>query len=332
MGPVIVVRAPNWLGDTVMALPALSALRVGEPRARIAIVGRWARLLAGQGVADLLLDYPGHWVDRRRFARALGDEPADLALLLPNSFESALAARRWRARRRVGFAGDGRGPLLTDALPLPAPRLHQVDEYRLLVRAAGVDTPGEWPTWRLAPRAPAEAEVDSLLAEAGLRGRARLVGLHPGAAGGGAKRWAGSSYAALADALADGGFAPLLLGAPADLAAGQEIASSARSRPPSLAGRDRAELLPHLLSRLCCLVSGDTGVAHLGAALGVPTVTLFGPTDPRRTAPRSPQARIVSPGAPCAPCFRSECPIDHPCMRAITVADVEQRVREAIAS
>ncbi|OGL19932.1 MAG: lipopolysaccharide heptosyltransferase II [Candidatus Rokubacteria bacterium RIFCSPLOWO2_12_FULL_71_19] len=332
MGPVIVVRAPNWLGDTVMALPALHALRVGKPQARIAVVGRWARLLAGQGVADLLLDYPGPWAERRRFARALGDEPADLALLLPNSFESALAARRWGARRRLGFAGDGRGALLTDALPLPSPRLHQVDEYRLLARAAGVDTPGERPTWRLSPRAEAEAEVDSLLATAGLGGRARLVGLHPGAAAGPAKRWAASSYAALADALADGGFAPLLLGSAADRAAGAEISASARSRPPSLAGRDRAELLPHLLSRLSCLVSGDTGVAHLAAALGVATVTLFGPTDPRLTAPRSPRARIVSPGAPCAPCFRAECPIDHLCMQAVTVAAVAQGLREAISS
>lgn len=332
MGPVIVVRAPNWLGDTVMALPALHALRVGERQARIAIVGRWARLLAGQGLADLLLDYPGPWAERRRFARVLGDEPADLALLLPNSFESALAARRWGARRRLGFAGDGRSALLTDALALPSPRLHQVDEYRLLVRAAGVETPSERPTWRLSSRAAAEAEVDGLLAAAGLQARSRLVGLHPGAAAGPAKRWAGSAYAALADALADDGFAPLLLGSPADLAAGEEISASARSRPPSLAGRDRAELLPHLLSRLSCLVSGDTGVAHLAAALGVATVTLFGPSDPTLTAPRSPRARIVSPGAPCAPCFRAECPIDHPCMRAITVREVELRLREAIAS
>ena len=295
MGPVIVVRAPNWLGDTVMALPALHALRVGKPQARIAVVGRWARLLAGQGVADLLLDYPGPWAERRRFARALGDEPADLALLLPNSFESALAARRWGARRRLGFAGDGRGE----------------DRARRLLK---------------------EAEVDSLLATAGLGGRARLVGLHPGAAAGPAKRWAASSYAALADALADGGFAPLLLGSAADRAAGAEISASARSRPPSLAGRDRAELLPHLLSRLSCLVSGDTGVAHLAAALGVATVTLFGPTDPRLTAPRSPRARIVSPGAPCAPCFRAECPIDHLCMQAVTVAAVAQGLREAISS
>jgi ADP-heptose:LPS heptosyltransferase len=93
-------------------------------------------------------------------------------------------------------------------------------------------------------------------------------------------------------------------------------------------GRDRPALLPHLLARLAALVSADTGVAHLAAALGVATVTLFGPTDP---APRAPTARVLAPGAPCAPCFRSRCPIDHVCMRAIAADTVAAEVREALA-
>jgi ADP-heptose:LPS heptosyltransferase len=101
--------------------------------------------------------------------------------------------------------------------------------------------------------------------------------------------------------------------------------------PRSLVGRDRPALLPHLLTRLRGLVSADTGVAHLAAALGVITVTLFGPTDPRLTAPRSARARVVAPGAPCAPCFLDVCPIDHVCMRAIDADAVAAEVREAMA-
>ena len=332
MALIVVVRAPNWLGDTVMALPALHALRAGQPQARIMVVGRWAPLLAGQGTADLLLGYPAGWVARRRFAQALADEPADLALLLPGSFESALAARLWRARRRVGFASDGRRLLLTDPLPVPAPRLHQVDEYLLLARAAGVEVADRQPLWRVTPNPSAEAEVDGLLQEAGASPGDRLVGLHLGAAAGPAKRWRAHSFAMLADALTEAGLAPLLLGSAADGPGADEVRSASRSSPRSLVGRDRPALLPPLLRRLSCLVSGDTGVAHLAAALSVPTVTLFGPTDPRLTAPRSPRALAVHGGAPCAPCFRGSCPIDHGCMRGITVEEIEQRVREAIAS
>ena len=98
----IVVRTPNWLGDTVMALPTLAALRAAEPHARITLVGRWAPLLAGQGVADVLLLYPKPLAARRYLARALAAERPDLVILLPNSLESALAAWRWRAPRRLG--------------------------------------------------------------------------------------------------------------------------------------------------------------------------------------------------------------------------------------
>jgi ADP-heptose:LPS heptosyltransferase len=101
---------------------------------------------------------------------------------------------------------------------------------------------------------------------------------------------------------------------------------------PSLVARDRLELLPRLLTRLACLVSSDTGVAHLAAAVGTPTVTLFGPTDPRLTAPRSRAARRVDGRAPCAPCFLPRCPIEHVCMRDITAASVVEAVDEALTA
>ena len=131
----IVVRMPNWLGDTVMALPALAALRGARPEARITVMGRWAPLLSGQGVADIVLSYPPRLRDRLHVARSLRPERPDLALLLANSLEAALAAWNWGAKRRLGFDTDGRRWLLTDIVPRPWPRLHQTDEYAVLLRA-----------------------------------------------------------------------------------------------------------------------------------------------------------------------------------------------------
>jgi heptosyltransferase-2 len=327
----IVVRTPNWLGDTVMALPTLTALRAAEPEARITLVGRWATLLAGQGVADVVLPYPRALAARRRLAHALAAERADVAVLLPSSIESALAAWRWRAARRVGYATDGRVALLTDALPLPAPRRHQVDEYAALLAPLGVSAAAAAPSWKLGPDAAMATEVTQLLAEVGLPAGARAIGLHLGTAFGSSKLWPAEAFGRLAQRLAAIGLAPVLLGTAEDGATAAAVARAAAGPIASLVGRDRPALLPRLLSRLACLVSGDTGVAHLAAAVGVATVTLFGPTDARLTAPRGRRSRVLEGQAPCAPCFLPRCPIDHVCLTRIEPEEVLNEVRRAVA-
>ncbi len=330
---LIVVRAPNWLGDTVMALPALSALRAARAEARIMVIGPWASLLSGQGVADILLPYPRGLRERLDFARSLRAERADLVLLLPISLESALAAWGWRAGRRLGFDTDGRRPFLTDVVPLPSPRRHQIEEYGLLMTAAGVQMDRDaTPVWRLAPAAAADAEIDALLAEAGVRAGARVVGLHLGAAFGPSKLWPAESFGRLAARLDAAGISPVLLGARDDAETGATATRAAGVSLPSLVGRDRPALLPRLLARLSCLVSGDTGVAHLAAALGIPTVTLFGPTDPRLTAPRAKTAQVLSRKVACSPCFLTACPIGHNCLRGIPPEEVLAQVRAALGA
>jgi heptosyltransferase-2 len=326
-GTAVVVRGPNWLGDTVMALPALRALRRSRADARITLTGRWAGLLTGLGVADALLPYPARAGARRRFNRALGAERPDVALVLPGSFESALAARQWRARRRIGYDTDARGALLTDRLPLPNPREHQIDEYARLVEALGIRVDDATPAWTLGASADADREIDGWLAEIGVGDRARLAGLHLGAAFGPSKLWPAESFARLAAQLASARLTPVLLGSPDDRQTEAAVVAASRRPPASLVGRDRVALMPRLLARLACLVSGDTGVAHLAAALGVPTVTLFGPTDPRLTAPRGPSARALANPAPCSPCFLASCPVEHSCMRGIEVDAVAHAVR-----
>jgi len=328
---VVLVRLPNWLGDTVMALPALHGLRAARPDACVLAIGRWARLLSGQGVADVVVPYPSGGGARRRLAASLRGMRADAAVLLPNSFESALAARLWGARTRLGYDTDLRRTLLSHAVPLPSPRLHQVDEYRGLLEAAGVAAPETVPAWRLVDDAPADELVSTLLREGGVSDGERAVGLHLGASFGSSKLWPAEAFGEVASRLRERGLAPVLLGGPAEATMAAAVSTCAGWVVPSLVGRDRMELLPQLLARLACLVSSDTGVAHLAAAVGTPTVTLFGPTDPRRTAPRSRAAVAVEGRAPCAPCFLPRCPIDHVCMRDITAASVALAVEEARA-
>jgi len=331
-GGVLVVRLPNWLGDTVMALPALAALRAARPDALVTAVGPWAPLLTGQAVADVLLKYPRDGRTRRKLAVAMRAMRPDAAVLLPNSFESALAARRWGARIRLGYDTDMRHALLTHMIDLPSPRRHQVDEYTGLLEAADIPAKTERPQWRLGEDPVAEAEVTTMLTEAGCGGAGSLIGLHLGAAFGSSKLWPPASYAELTGQLTERGCEPLLIGGPEDLAMAEAVQALAGSRVASTVGRDRAHMLPRLLARLGCLVSSDTGIAHLAAALDVPTITLFGPTDPHLTAPRGPRVRSIEGPAPCAPCFLPRCPIDHVCMRAISAASVATAVDEARAA
>src|SRR5262245_46773593 len=134
----LLVRLPNWLGDTVMAVPVLASLRAAWPEARVVAAGPWASLLAGQRLAEVLLNYPRTWSGRLRAADAVPDPRPELAVILPNSFEAALTAWYWGAQRRVGFAAGGRSWLLTDAVPRDSALRHQVDEYLLLVEHCGI--------------------------------------------------------------------------------------------------------------------------------------------------------------------------------------------------
>jgi lipopolysaccharide heptosyltransferase II len=317
----VAVRLPNWLGDTVMAVPTLAAIRAEWPEARVLAAGPWAALLSQQGLADVLLGYPRTWGGRLRAADTACAFAPDLAIMLPNSLESALAAWYWGARRRVGFAAGARSGLLTDAVPVPAPRPHQIDEYLLLAERCGVPVAARQPM--LTPPAPDSIErrdaARLLEGVAGGRGQAPRIGVHLGAAYGPSKLWPLERVTEFCRLLDADGTRAILLGAPGD--ADVAAAITAIAPAASLVGRDTPALLPAVLAELDVLVSGDTGVAHLAAALGTPVVALFGPTDPALSAPRG-HALVVTNPVPCSPCFYRHCPIEHPCLRDIDAARV----------
>ena len=332
MPETLIVRLPNWLGDTVMAVPALRALRSECADARVALVGPWATLLAGQDLADVLVPYPRSWAGRLARWDGLRALEASTAILLPNSMEAALAARYWRAQRRVGFDAGGRGWLLTDPVPTATPRGHQVDQYLLLIERFGVSAGSRTPKLVAPPPESAQrATARELLRDAGVvvEGRGAVVGIQLGAAYGPSKLWPPARIADLCRGLRDVAGVPVLLGARDDVAVAQRLVDE--TGVASVVGRDSPELLTALLAELDALVCGDTGVGHLAAALGTPVVALFGPTDPAGTAPRGP-VRVIAHGVPCAPCFYRACPIDHPCLRGVGADEVHRALDEVLAS
>jgi heptosyltransferase-2 len=335
----LIVFAPNWLGDAVMALPAIDDVRRHAPGASISVAARpsIAPLFAlVPGIRDVVV------VDRqgagwRDGVRQLREGAFDTALLLPNSLQSAVTAWRAGIPERWGYRTQGRASLLTRAVRAPAPRAHQALYYQRLTEALGF-APGP-----LVPRldAPADARraAADLLASAGWNGRSPLVALAPGAAYGGAKRWPAASFAALATALASDGVMSVLVGGEADADAGAAVmgtgivlgeAPGKISVPINLIGRTDLPMLAGVLVQCRALVSNDSGAMHLGAALGVPLVAIFGPTNERETRPLGRlDPVLLSHDVWCRPCMLRECPLTHRCMRGVRVETVLAAVRGA---
>ena len=337
----VLVRTPNWLGDVVMALPALAALRAHFPGATLAVAGPGplAPLLAVvPGVDEVVGVTRGGRGARSSETEALRCGGFDLAVLLPNSFGSAWTARRAGIPERWGFAGQWRRALLTRAVPSPRRRvpLHQVDRYLELVGGLGIEPVAAEP--RLEAPASMRARARELLSPAGGGEGRPLVGIAPGAAYGHAKRWPPARYARVAARLIrEHGARVVLLGSPHDRDAGHAIESTlgaGAGRSPgvlNLIGRTGLSELIGLLAACRTLIAGDSGAMHLAAALGVPVTAMFGPTDERLTAPIGGHAVLTHP-VWCRPCFFRDCPIDHRCMTRISEAEVLQAAGRPLAA
>jgi heptosyltransferase-2 len=326
----LAIRSPNWLGDAVMALPATGAVRRAFPDAHITVA-------APASVAPLFRDSTNGQpddvltiADRKQEASALAARGFDTILLLPNSFRSAWAARRAAIPARWGYATAFRRPLLSRAVARPRGRLHQSQYYLELVRGLGLEALPESP--RVQPRRETAARAEAFAAAQGMAA-ATVVGFAPGAAYGHAKRWPPSRVADLIVRLTrETGAVCVLFGAAGDRSAGREIESSlpADVRAVNAIGRTDLRLLAGLVARCAAFVSNDSGAMHLAAALGIPVVAIFGPTDERVTAPlggpsrdgRHAEPEILTRPVFCRPCMLRDCPIDHRCMKRITVEDV----------
>jgi heptosyltransferase-2 len=317
----VIVRAPNWLGDAVMALPALAAVRR-------AFAGRTLIVAARASIAPLFEEGTAAapdailTVDRAREAEQLRAAGADAILLLPNSFRSAWTARRSGIAERWGYRASGRGFLLTRAVARPRGTLHHVAYYDALARGLGFDATDPAPRIEASPAS--RDRAGALLAAAGVAAGSPIVGFAPGAAYGRAKQWPPERVAQVIAGVTRDGCTAVLVGARDDRETGRAIESSlpADARVVNLIGRTSLRELAGVMARCAAFVSNDSGAMHLAAALGVPLTAIFGPTDERATGPSGGPADVILRDVFCRPCLLRECPIDHRCMKRIDVDSV----------
>jgi heptosyltransferase-2 len=348
----VMVRVPNWVGDAVMAEPALRELRRIFGESTITLVARrWvAGLLEGEGLADEFIPasdaqtFVQAATNFVRDARLLRRKRFDLAVLLPNAFGAALLARVAGANNIAGYSTDGRRALLHFVVPFEPNYKsgHQVRYYlniaaeleRKLTGSDNVDIETAQPRLHVAEAERGRARV--MLGKSGIttaesRTVSRIVALSPGATNSRAKRWLAERFAATADRLAEqNGFQTIIVGTAGDFEVAEEVARRMRSHAVVLAGRTNITDLKAVLACASLVISNDTGTAHVSAALGVPTVVVFGPTEHVSTRPLSDAVTIVRHDVECSPCMLRDCPIDHRCMTRVEVDNVYSAAQDLL--
>ena len=339
----ILVRATNWVGDAVMSIPALQALRECYPAARISILARpWVAGLYGrEPFCDELIPYdaPRGWkgiAEKRRVAGELRGRRFDAAILLQNAFEAAALVRWAGIPARIGYARDGRGWLLTHPIPTPlsgeTPRHQRFYYLELLKRARLIESYPADGVIRLHDAATAALVGRERLQR--ILGAERVVGVSPGAAYGGAKRWLPERFADAAIQVARERSAGVaVFGSEAERSICEmvrEKIEGACVRCASLAGSTNLGEFIEMAAACDVFLTNDSGPMHIASALGVPTVVVFGATDEEATGPTGEQSRIVREPVECSPCLLRECPIDHRCMTRVSAARVAQTALELI--
>jgi heptosyltransferase II len=339
----IMVRATNWIGDAIISLPAIEALRARFPDTEILVVAKPSVAEVYQNHPALLrvlaYDPDGEHRGRsglRTFLEALRKEGCEAAILLQQAFHAAWIAWRAGIPLRVGYGTQGRGALLTHAVGLPAGGHigHQSSEYLELLFRAGLLDERPAPVRRVqlgVSKKERRWSADALRA-LGLEGPRYFVGLDPGASYGPAKRWPVDRFAALGDRLVGAlGADVLVFGSKDERPLAEAVARAMRHTPVVLAGTTTIRQWMALTERCRLVIANDSGPMHLAAAIGVPVVAIFGSTDDHRTGPLSPWARVVRHTVACSPCGLRECPIDFRCMHAVTVDEVHRVALELVA-
>jgi heptosyltransferase-2 len=330
----ILIRGVNWVGDSIMTIPALRQLRRVFPRAHLTLLVRpaLAGLFREADFVDEVLSLElrsvrAYW----RAVAVLRARQYDLAVLFPNAFGAAFLAFAAGIPIRVGYPTDGRAWLLTHRIPLwpRHKREHQVYAYLHLVaelerRFLGTACPSfADPIPRLTVSDAREREALAFLAERGVDVSRKIVILNPGAVNSRAKQWLPERFAAVGDALLErGDTSVVLIGTPAERAISEAVRRHMRRAPVVVTGETSVELMVAILKCAHLVISNDTGAAHVAPAVGTPVIVLFGPTEDFATRPFSDHALVIRKPVACAPCMRRECPIDHRCMTSIAVEDV----------
>ena len=336
----VVVRAPGWLGDAILSLPAAAAIRRHFAAAHLAIAAPASIAPIFREETPVAPDEVIELPDSTRDAVAILKKGSfDAGILFPNSFRSAWQFRRAGIRARWGYGTAGRGWLLTRRSPRVRGRgrLHLIDYYRDLVRGLDITCGDEGPS--LGPSPSSASRAETLLTERKVPLSAPIVGFAPGAAYGQAKQWPPDRMAqVIARLAAETPATCVIVGAAHDREAARAIESWLRAHAPAasnrvvdLVGRTNLGTLVGVAARAAVFVSNDSGAMHVAAAVGRPVVAIFGPTDERVTRPIGAHDVITQPVF-CRPCQLRDCPIDHRCMKRITVDTIVSAVTRRLAA
>jgi len=333
----ILVKETNWLGDIIMSMPALRAVRRHFPDAHLAVLVKdnLAAIFNDSPIVDEVIPYRfrrglGGVGDRFRVGRTLKAKGFDAAVLFPNSLDAAIVAFLARIPRRVGYARDGRSLLLTDRVRASREILevHQARYYLNLVTVLGVESDDTDAGLWVAP--PARERMLQYLRKNGVADGAKLVAFAAGAAYGPAKEWGRERFARLAARLTAGhGVRIILVGAPRERADADRLFQQIGNDALNAVGETALDELVALLSMCTAFVGNDSGAMHVAGALGIPTVGIFGSTRPDRTGPLGAQSTFLKSDVECAPCLKRVCASgDYRCMESITVTMVEDALKE----
>ncbi len=331
--PKILIVAPNWIGDALLAQPLFARLRKKLPGVLIdALAPPWtAPVLRRMPEIDDVVEAPfDHGelalVARWRLGRRLRSRRYDQAIVLPNTFKSALVPFFAKIPVRSGFVGELRYGLLN--------LVHKLDEKKLPLMAERyaqlAEKPGTKPALPLPQTGLAVGEVNLAIAlrRLGLSRAKPVVAFCPGAEYGPSKRWPARHFAALARKLAALGYAVWLFGSEKDRAIGEEIAVASEGAATNLCGKTDLASAIDLLSLAEVVVSNDSGLMHVAAGVGRPVVALYGSSSPEHTPPLARSYRIVRTGIECSPCFARECPLGHfKCMIELTPDRVAEEIQ-----
>ncbi len=317
----VFIRMPNWLGDVIMALPAVESLREKYPKIKI-ILGTLKKnrqiletaLISNFVIAEINKN------SIRVNSKIIRRHKADAAILFTNSFSSALEVFLARIKMRIGYTLDGRSLLLTERIKAEREidRPHQILYYKNLLSALSIND-----TEISAPSISAPDINPDFLERAGWNPRTTTIGINPGAAYGSAKRWLPEYFREVAEHFTGLGAQVLVFGA-----SEQEIVNAGKisdniSGVINLAGKTSLPELLYAINMCDIFITNDSGPMHIAAALGKNVVAIFGPTNLKQTAPVTKNSRVCSSNEPCSPCMERECPLKHHnCMKNVKPVEV----------
>ena len=318
----ILIRSNNWLGDAVMSVPAVRAIKNGRPDVHVTIAApaKVAAMWKLISEVDAIIPLPeGSLFSVVRLVKQ--QMPFDVAILFPNSLRVALETSLSGIPRRVGYRGHWRSWLVNQMVRQPRkprPPEHHSQRFLRIARECGAET--------------SNTEIQRPNQTSNIKHQTLKIGLCPGAEYGPAKRWLSERFAeAAAKITAQSSAQWILLGTKNDAAIGEQIATAIGDHCANRIGQTTLDQLIDELRQCSLLLTNDTGTMHLAALLGVPVVAVFGSTEPRLTGPLGNGHIILRHHVECSPCFLRECPIDFRCMKAVSTDEVAEAVLSMLA-